>query len=34
VRTGKFNPAHVDALRGIPFHLIDSVADVPGLLEI
>jgi HAD superfamily hydrolase (TIGR01458 family) len=34
VRTGKFNPAHVDALRGIPFHLVDSVADVPGLLEI
>jgi HAD superfamily hydrolase (TIGR01458 family) len=34
VRTGKFNPAHVDALRGIPFHLVDSVAGVPALLGI
>jgi HAD superfamily hydrolase (TIGR01458 family) len=34
VRTGKFKPAHVDSVRGIPFHLIDSVVDVPGILGI
>jgi HAD superfamily hydrolase (TIGR01458 family) len=34
VRTGKFKPAHVDSIRGTPFHLINSVADVPGLMGI
>lgn len=32
VRTGKFLPAHVEAIRGIPFKLVDSVADVPAML--
>ncbi len=34
VRTGKFHHSHVGAIRGIPFHLIDSVADVPALLGV
>lgn len=34
VRTGKFRPGHVDSVRGTPFHLVDSVADVPRILGI
>lgn len=35
VRTGKFLPEHEDGIDGVrPNHVIDSVADLPGLLEI
>jgi ribonucleotide monophosphatase NagD (HAD superfamily) len=33
VRTGKFQPDHEDGIDGeVPDHVIDSVADLPGLL--
>ena len=31
VRTGKFQPTDLD--RGAPDHVVDSIADLPGLLE-
>ncbi|MGW0045011.1 HAD-IIA family hydrolase [Rhodococcus sp. NPDC003348] len=33
VRTGKFRPAILEAPPGRPDHVIDSVADLPGLLD-
>lgn len=34
VRTGKFQPSHVGSVRGIPFQMVDSVADVPALVGV
>lgn len=32
VRTGKFRPAALDQASGTPDHVVDSIADVPGLV--
>lgn len=34
VRTGKFTPVDGERARGVPFYLVDSIADVPAMLGI